>query len=103
VTPFLGYAYDIIGRFWFMIPSCFLLAFQLGIVPFSSPRFWLLCLFRAFMSILINVVHVSPLIIDYVKSESRGMAMALASLGLVLGELVMVSMFALTRKMTMDQ
>lgn len=55
------------------------------------------------MSILINIVHVSPLLIDYIKSESRGMAMALASLGLVLGELIMVLMFALTRKMTMKE
>lgn len=53
------------------------------------------------MSIIINVVHVSPLLVDYVKSESRGLAMALGAMGLVLGELFMVGMFKLTRPMNM--
>lgn len=101
VTPFLGYVYDLVGRFWFMIPACFALTFFLSIVPFSAPIFWVLCMIRAVMSIIINVVHVSPLLVDYVKSESRGLAMALGALGLVLGELVMVGMFSMTRKMEM--
>lgn len=102
VTPFLGYVYDLVGRFWFMIPACFALTFFLSIVPFSSPHFWILCSVRAVMSIIINVVHVSPLLVDYVKSESRGLAMALGAMGLVLGELVMVGMFSITRKMDMQ-
>ena len=101
VTPFLGYVYDLIGRVWFIIPACFCLTFFLGVVPLTAPLFWALCATRAIMSILINVVHVSPLLVDYVKSESRGLAMSLAAMGLVVGELLMVGMFAVTRKLSM--
>ena len=72
-------------------------------MPYSAPHFWLLCLFRSVLSTIANATMVSPLLIDYIKSESRGKAMALASMGLVLGELLMVFMFGFTRKMTMPQ
>ena len=39
-TPILGYGYDLIGRFWFMIPTCFLMALQVGLMPLSAPYFW---------------------------------------------------------------
>lgn len=39
VTPFLGYVYDTVGRFWFMIPSMFLLSFFMAILPYTSPNF----------------------------------------------------------------
>ena len=103
VTPSIGYIYDILGRFWFIIPSCFILCFQVAIVPYSAPHFWLLCVFRSVMSCLINAIHVNPLIIDYVKSESRGLMMSFATLGLVLGELLMVLLFSATRNLTMTQ
>lgn len=101
VTPGLGYVYDIIGRFWFMIPCCFILAFQLAIIPYSAPHFWLLCVMRSIMSCIVNVICVNPLVIDYVKSESRGLIMSLATLGLVLGELTMVGLFTATRSLTL--
>ena len=102
VTPTIGYIYDILGRFWFIIPSCFILALQLSLIPYAAPHFWLLCVFRSVMSVLINTIHVNPLIMDYVKSESRGLMMSFATLGLVLGELGMVALFSMTRKMTME-
>ena len=101
VTPLMGYIYDIVGRFWFMIPACYILALQLGFMPYSAPHFWLLCLFRSVMSCLCNVISVNPLIIDYVKSESRGLVMSFATLGLILGELTMVIMFSATRGLNM--
>ena len=55
------------------------------------------------MSCLINAIHVNPLIIDYIKSESRGLMMSFATLGLVLGELLMVLLFSATRSLTMPQ
>ena len=103
VTPAIGYIYDILGRFWFIIPSCFVLCLQLAIIPYSAPHFWLLCAFRSVMSCLINAIHVNPLIIDYIKSESRGLMMSFATLGLVLGELLMVLLFSATRSLSMPQ
>ena len=100
VTPGMGYIYDILGRYKVLIASSFILSFVLGIIPYSSPYFWLLCAERAIISTLINVMAVSPLIIDYIKSESRGMVMSFASLGFVFGELLMVGIFSSTRGMT---
>jgi len=102
-TPFLGYAYDIVGRFWMLIPTFFLLAIQLAIIPLSAPHIWLLMIFRASMSLLGRVVLVKPLLIDYVKSESRGFAMTLQAYGFVFGELIMVTLFSMTRGMSMEQ
>lgn len=102
-TPFLGYAYDIVGRFWLLIPTFFLLSIQLGLMPFSAPHIWLLMIFRASMSLLGRVVLVKPLIVDYVKSESRGFAMTLQGYGMVFGELMMLMLFTMTRGMSMKE
>lgn len=100
-VPFMGSLYDFLGRWWFIIPSCFFLALSLAFMPLSSPHFWLLCISRMIMSILMSVINVNPLIIDYVKSESRGLVISFASLGIMLGELLMVTLFSLTRQMSM--
>ena len=101
LTPLVGYLYDMLGRRWVMIPSCFALALQLGLVPFSAPHYWLLCVFRSVTSCLTNVIMINPLIIDYVKTESRGLIMSYMSLGIVLGELFMVGIFSATRQLSM--
>ena len=43
-TPGMGYIYDILGRYKVLISSSFILSFVLGIIPYSSPYFWLLCI-----------------------------------------------------------
>jgi len=68
LTPFFGYGYDIIGRFWLIIPTCFLIAGMLAIMPYSAPQMWCLILFRAILSVLMRLVLIKPLLIDYVKS-----------------------------------
>lgn len=103
VTPWIGFIYDILGRFWFIIPSCYVLCLQLALIPYSAPHFWLLYVFRSVMSCLINTIHVNPLIIDYIKKDSRGHMIGFASLGFVLGELGMVVLFSATRKLNINQ
>ena len=101
VTPFLGYVYDTLGRFWFMIPSMFLLSFFMAILPYTSPNFQMLIAFRACMAIIVNVISVNPLIIDYVKNKSRGLVVSFTSIGFVMGELMMIIMFSMTRSLKM--
>ena len=103
VTPFFGYLYDIIGRFWFIVPSCFILSLQVAIIPYSSPHFWLLCVFRASVSSINNLLQSNPLVMDYVKNESRGLVMSYATVGFVLGEMLMVLIFESTRDLTILQ
>ena len=100
-TPFIGYVYDIVGRFWFLVPSIFFLAIQLALLPYTSPNFFLLVALRALMGCFMRIIFINPLILDYVKSESRGLGMGLATYGFVFGELLMISIFELTRPMTM--
>ena len=102
LTPTIGYAYDVIGRYWVIIPSLFAISFFVAILHCSAPHFWLLIIFRSIISFLVNVVNVSPLIIDYVKSSSRGFVMSLTSIGLVVGELLMVVLFGVTRKLSIS-
>jgi len=101
LTPFMGYAYDIIGRKMIIIPAILALAVQLSLIPYSAPHFWLLMIFRSVMSILMRLVLVKPLVMDYIKSESRGVGVGLAGYGFIFGELIMISMFEATRKMSM--
>jgi len=101
VTPFLGYVYDTLGRFWFMIPSMFTLSFIMALLPYSAPHFPILIVMRAWLAIIVNVIAVNPLIIDYVKNKSRGLVVSFSSIGFVLGELVMVLMFSITRSLPM--
>ena len=101
VCPFLGYVYDTLGRFWFMIPSMFALSFFMAILPYSAPHFPVLIAMRAFIAIIVNVISVNPLIIDYVKNKSRGLVVSFSSIGFVMGELVMIIMFSMTRSLKM--
>ena len=103
LTPFIGYAYDIFGRFWFLVPSIFLLTIQLIFLPYSAPNLWLLILFRAIMGCFMRIIFINPLILDYVKSESRGFGMGIVTYGFVFGELLMITIFEMTRSMTMKQ
>ena len=98
-TPFLGYLFDMMGRLWFLLPACFVLAFTVALIPYSAPSFGLLCFFRTLHACVVQIVMTNPLVIDYVKTESRGLMMSIVSLGLFFGELLMVSIFAWTRDM----
>ena len=52
IAPFLGYVYDMIGRFWFMVPACFFLSLVMALFPLSSPNFWVLCGMRGLVAIV---------------------------------------------------
>ena len=58
---------------------------------------------RTVMSCLMRLVLVNPLILDYVKSESRGLGMSIVAYGFIFGELTMIALFEFTRKMNMEQ
>ena len=102
LTPFLGYFYDLFGRKWIVVPMFFIVSIFIALMPYSAPLFWRLAIFRGLLVVSQRLIHVNPLVIDYVKSESRGLGIALASLGLVVGEMLMVTMFAATRKLSME-
>ena len=97
----MGYAYDILGRKSIIITCMFLAALQFAFLPFSAPYFALLIVFRTILGFLIRFVLANPLVLDYVRSESRGLGMGLITYGFVFGKVIFISMFEATRKMSM--
>ena len=55
-------------------------------LPYTAPRMWLLIAARTMISLNFMVLETSPLVVDYVKSESRGAAVALGTIGMLVGE-----------------
>ena len=86
-----------------IVPTLFLIAIQLALMPYAAPSFNRLIIFRANMSLFMRLIFVKPLLVDYVKSESRGFGMTFQSYGSVFGELCMIGLFDLTRKLSMEQ
>ena len=99
--PFLGELYDLIGRRWVLLPTCALFAGVLAIVPYSAPHFWMLVALRTVLMIGYDTIDCSPLIVDYVKSESRGFASAWSAIGYSLGNFIFIFLFSATRGMGM--
>ena len=55
------------------------------------------------MSSINNLLQSNPLIMDYIKNESRGLVMSYATVGFVFGEFLMIILFEFTRKLTILQ
>lgn len=103
LSPLFGTAYDVLGRKWIMITASFLAVASIVLLPLTAPLFWLLCLVRVVIAVSARFVHVNPLIIDYFKSESRGLAFALSEASGILGQMLMITLFWSTRGLTLFQ
>ena len=58
----------------------------LFIMPYTAPYIWLLIATRTLISLFNTVLETSPLVVDYVKKDSRGTAVALGTIGMLTGE-----------------
>ena len=102
MAPFVGLIYDILGRYWFILPACFVMAITMGLYPSLAPSFLLLTVIRTLHACLITILFSNPLVIDYVKAGSRGLMLSIVCLGLIFGELLMISTYLLTREMSLQ-
>ena len=98
-TPFLGYFYDLIGRRKILIPCAYACGLTLALVPLTAPNITLLTVARVVVALLINTIGVSPLVMDYVKRDSRGRAMILLFTGMALAELSVAVLLQTTAKL----
>lgn len=73
-----------------------------AIMPHASPNFFMLVIFRSVLSMTVQAIQVNPLIVDYVKNESRGLMISFAGSAVVFGELLMIILFSATRSMQMN-
>ena len=86
-TPFVGYLYELFGRKCVILTCLFSGCLLLGIIPYTSPNFTLLIIVRSALGALEGYAAINPLIPDYIKSESRGAAIAVRSSAFIIGEI----------------
>ena len=85
-TPFMTYVYELVGR---RIPIAFVLLSTniiIFIMPKVAPNFFALCALRAIVGLNNTMIMAAPLISDYVKKESRGMAVTVNTLAIGLSQ-----------------
>lgn len=91
------------GRKWLIIGGVLISVGLLVLLPYTAPYFWLLIVVRSLLSIMTRLVHVNPLIIDYFKNQSLGLAYSLMQASAVTGQLLMITVFSSTRALTLLQ
>jgi MFS family permease len=87
-----GYTFDLFGRKLLIALSYALLIVMIWVLPYV-PSIALLIVSKAGVRVALQYLHSHPLIIDYIKSESRGKATSLQALGNGVGELIAMSVF----------
>lgn len=101
IHPSFGYAYDLFGRKLIVVGSAALLVGTVYVFPVTSPSITLLKCVYTFGFILRCLKEANPLLIDYVKSESRGRAAGMRLLGTFFGEIFCQAfLVGLTSKMS---
>lgn len=99
-----GYLYDLFSRKALITIYFFFLAGLLFLLPRTAPNVPFLVCVRALIQLFGSICLSHPLIMDYVKKESRGKAIALASLGVMSGEVFgMAVLFGYSKQMEANQ
>ena len=86
LTPIAGYIFDLCGRRGPILFSIFGNIGLLFSIPYTAPSFGLLIAVRAVISFFFTILETSPLVMDYIKSDSLGTAIALGTIGMLVGE-----------------
>lgn len=89
----MGSLYDILGRKFTVLTFTFLQPVLLSLVPYTAPNVYMLGLMKILMGFGFAAQKSNPLIVDYVKKESRGSASALKNLGTIAGEMGSMMVF----------
>ena len=71
-------------------------------LPRTAPEYDNLVVVRCILGITMAAPLAHPLVADYVHRDSRGKALALSSMGIVIGEILAMSMFKLNLILNMD-
>ena len=99
--PFIGYIYELAGRRCVIMTCLFASVTLFGVIPYTAPNYPLLVFVKSLTFLLGTTVDAHPLIPDYIKSESRGKAVAIALLGTITGE-VFAMIFFIGMSINMD-
>jgi len=96
---FISYAFEILGRKTTIFYSYFFTAVLYFMMPYTSPNYDQLMLVRIGIAISMAGPTAHPLVADYVHRNSRGKAVVFMGVGIVLGEIMSISLFKLTVKL----
>jgi MFS family permease len=100
-TCVTSYVYELMGRKWTIFLSFVSSAAIMVAFPYSSPDMGALLTLRCILGITMCAPMAHPLIPDYIKRNSRGKAIAVSGVGLVLGEVFSIGvLFNQTKTMT---
>ena len=100
---FAGYIYELFGRKITIFLSFFTTALVYLYIPYTAPDFNKLMITRIILGVTMAAPTAHPLIPDYIKSNSRGKAIALNGVGVVLGEVFSMGiLFNLTKNMKFE-
>lgn len=99
---FVGYAFEIIGRKWTLFLSFFLTSFLYFLIPRTRPSYTNLMIVRCLIAITMAAPVAHPLVADYVHVNYRGKMIAFTGMGVVVGEVLAISIFKLQTIMKHD-
>lgn len=100
-TFFISYMFEIWGRRFTIVFSYLLTSIVYFFLPYSAPDYGMLMIMRCLIAIFMSAPISHPLVADYVKRKSRGKAIALAGVGIVLGEVFSMGiLFNMTKTMS---
>ena len=103
-APVAGRLFDVFMRKKTLFLSSILGAVCVFIAPFTSPYIILMVILRVLVQMSITQMMCHPLIMDYIKEESRGRASALQNLGTLLGEIFcMACLFSISKHVPTKQ
>ena len=99
---FVSYAFELFGRKITLFCSYFVTGILFFILPHTSPSYGWLLVVRIGFGIFMAAPMAHPLVADYVHRDSRGKAVVLAGIGIVIGEIFSISLFKITVRMGLN-
>jgi MFS family permease len=102
-TFFVSYIFEILGRRTTLFMSFFLTSIIFYLLPYTAPNYNYLIVARCAIGVTMSAPISHPLIADYINRNSRGKAIAMNGIGLVIGEiLAMGVLFNFTKDMSYE-
>ena len=101
MSLFVGYIYELLGRRLTLSISVLAASVVVAFIPYVSPSLTSLIGIRLFIAITFCALSSQPLINDYVAKETRGRAIAIQNMGIIIGDLLtFVVVLNLTKNMS---
>jgi predicted MFS family arabinose efflux permease len=86
LAALMGSLFEILGRKFTLLSFSFLQPVILSLVPYTAPNVYWLGAMKILMGFGFAAQKANPLLVDYIKKESRGSASALKTMGQIAGQ-----------------